>query len=274
MLGSLPVVISVSLDGATPDVFERIRVGARFSDVIGNLDRFRRHAAESGTSVTINHCLMVENALHFAELLAFADRRDLHVHVNTVTHPARFSVYRLPDDELEDLLGRMAVTLDRVAPLRRNADVWHDQMRRLRQHLDGRRETAPTPGVTGVRSEPRERRSLARDVAEGLAAGGPVHTIELRGSETVARVSPDVSDVLGMDLEPLIGGHISALLSRFTAGFGELESSELTQLQEGIEVRRFRFGSGMRLWAVLAVGGSAGDDRWYLGGRSDPEVAG
>ena len=69
--------LAVSLDGGTAEVYEDIRVGARFDAVLRNIDVFRRMRAERGLTLPnlrINHVLMERNIDHFPDFLALLAR--------------------------------------------------------------------------------------------------------------------------------------------------------------------------------------------------------
>src|SRR5205814_440967 len=53
-----------SLDGATKDTYERVRIGANFDTVVGNLNKLVQRKLERGTDkpmLTVNMTLMPEN---------------------------------------------------------------------------------------------------------------------------------------------------------------------------------------------------------------------
>ncbi len=97
--------VVVSIDGASPATFDRIRVGARFDDVLENLDRFR--SVLGPQKVSVAHCLMPDNWHEFADLLLLAEERDLVVGVNVVRFPPERSLYHLPADELGRVVDQL-----------------------------------------------------------------------------------------------------------------------------------------------------------------------
>lgn len=112
--------VVVSIDGASPATFDRIRVGARFDDVLDNLDRFRSVLGSQKVSVT--HCLMPDNWHEFADLLLLAEDRDLTVGVNVVRFPPERSLYHLSADELGRVVDRLRSTEPALTGPRR--DTW------------------------------------------------------------------------------------------------------------------------------------------------------
>jgi hypothetical protein len=95
----------VSLDGGTAEDYERIRVGARFDEVIAAIDRFRLLTTDLEGGVSITHCLMVDNWQTFPELLAIAEERDMKVGINTVRFPEHHSLFQLLPQELAEVVA-------------------------------------------------------------------------------------------------------------------------------------------------------------------------
>lgn len=136
VLDTLPMSVTVSIDGLSPEVFEAVRAGASHAQVLLNLERFRRHCSGRGQTVDIAFCLMRQNWHEFGDLLAWATAEDLRVFVNTVTHPA-FSLFTLDQPELRKAVeGMEAQSAALEEGLGRNRQVWRDELDRLRRRLD------------------------------------------------------------------------------------------------------------------------------------------
>lgn len=97
----------VSVDGASAEVYEAIRQGARWADLEAHLDRFQELARANGNDVDLAHCLMTANWFEFPEFLAWAHRRRLGVYVNDVLSPEELSLHHLPPPELRVVLERL-----------------------------------------------------------------------------------------------------------------------------------------------------------------------
>ena len=133
----VPMTFEVSVDGATAETFEGIRLGASFGKVMANIEHFKAYAREHGTKVGLSYCLMAPNWHEFFDLLRYAEEADLDfVSVNQVTYPMEHSLFRLPVEEfaavvdaLEDI-GRV-----RAGELTRFGPVWDGQLAGLRARL-------------------------------------------------------------------------------------------------------------------------------------------
>lgn len=107
ILEAFPVHLSISLDGATKETMESIRVNADFEKTRANVDRFRAYTREKGTEMGLTYCLMQQNWHEFGAYLEYAESLGLEVFVNTVIDPSHCSLYTLPPDEVVDIARRM-----------------------------------------------------------------------------------------------------------------------------------------------------------------------
>jgi MoaA/NifB/PqqE/SkfB family radical SAM enzyme len=123
--------VVVSIDGASPATFDRIRVGAHLDDVLENLDRFR--SVLGSHKVSIVHCLMADNWHEFPDLLRLAEARDLVAGVNVVRFPPERSLYHLPADDLGRVVDRLRATEPALTGSRR--ETWEGHVGALaRRH--------------------------------------------------------------------------------------------------------------------------------------------
>jgi MoaA/NifB/PqqE/SkfB family radical SAM enzyme/tetratricopeptide (TPR) repeat protein len=133
VLQALPMHLTVSLDGATKATFESIRLRSNFETVIANVHRFHAYTRQRGTRLNLAFCLMRQNWREFGEMLAFGDRMDCDVLVNTVLEPAHCSLFTLPVDDLRLVvadLQKQDAEMSRT--LRRNRAVWDETLQKLR----------------------------------------------------------------------------------------------------------------------------------------------
>ena len=91
----------LSMDGFTEESFAKQRLGARYAQLTGNLERFNAARAESATELGITFVVMRENLDELAHINAFADRygaAQLNIsHVIPATPlPETDAIYDLP----------------------------------------------------------------------------------------------------------------------------------------------------------------------------------
>ena len=135
-LERLRFAFAISLDAATRDTYEAIRVGASWDEVLSNCRRFREYTRELGTSFAFTFCLMRNNWRELGALCLMADEWGANVGINTVRRPPHLGIYSLPLPELRDILDGLesqATALDRQ--LTRNKTVWFSEVDRIRARV-------------------------------------------------------------------------------------------------------------------------------------------
>jgi MoaA/NifB/PqqE/SkfB family radical SAM enzyme len=144
VLQRLPVSLCISLDGITKGTYESIRVGARFETVMANFQKFLAYTRGQKRRLTIAHCLMVENWQEFGDLLLFAEAHECRVFINTVIQPACNSLYHLPRERLNEILGALQRQgTDLIPRLRENRAVWLNEVSRLQNWMADQRQHMP-----------------------------------------------------------------------------------------------------------------------------------
>jgi MoaA/NifB/PqqE/SkfB family radical SAM enzyme len=139
VLENLRMAFAVSLDGVTKKTVEAIRVGARFDEQLKNLRVLRQYTREKGTHLALVYCFMRQNWHELGEFCLFADTWDCDVGINTVNYPPEFGVYNLPTPELKSILSGMEMEVARLETcLKRNRQVWFNELERVRRCLESR----------------------------------------------------------------------------------------------------------------------------------------
>lgn len=149
VLDQLDFQVTVSVDGITPETFERIRVGASHEEVFRNIERFHRYTRERGRPFAITWSLVRQNWFELGSMLAWAEERGIPVRVQTVMEP-EFGVQAVATDQLRDIvdsLEREDAVLRPVLEL--NLDMWDRELRRLRDEL--RLRDRPDPELRVMR---------------------------------------------------------------------------------------------------------------------------
>ncbi|HMC20745.1 MAG TPA: radical SAM protein [Thermoanaerobaculia bacterium] len=111
ILDSQITSLTFSIDGGTKEIYEEIRVGARFDIVLTKIDLFRNLRAACGATfprLQINHVLMQRNVDHFEEFLALLDSiRPEQVDVRTVEPMAHTTGQESKDPEFFEKVRRL-----------------------------------------------------------------------------------------------------------------------------------------------------------------------
>lgn len=248
VLEHLPVHVIVSMDSSHKDQFESIRRNADFDVVVANLDRFREYADSAGTSVVVNHCLMRDNWAEFADMLRFAEERDLPVSTSTVFNEP-FSLYKAPLEELREVVATMEAATDEVvADLPRNGHVWQSEVAQLRAALD-EREAGGEAGIlagadggvpdlvpTGTEADAvraaapprrvllrsRQARKARQDVVDELAtwAGDRIAVLELDPEGAIASFEALQGSFYGLDGSNVVGRRLDDALGALRSRLG------------------------------------------------------
>lgn len=142
-LNALPFSITVSVDGATKETVEKIRVNAKYEEVMENIKRFRAYTRSRGTYLVLSYCLMRQNWHEFGDFLLLAESVGCEVFVNTVIDPDHCSLYTLPPDELAAIADRMEKQGSSLkGKLALNQRVWDDHVAKLRNNANERQSEA------------------------------------------------------------------------------------------------------------------------------------
>jgi MoaA/NifB/PqqE/SkfB family radical SAM enzyme len=142
----------VSLDAATKETYESIRINASFEEVMRNSRRFRDYAHKRKTAFSFGFCLMRQNWREFGQFCLMADEWDAVVALSTVHMPAEMAIYTLPAEDLRMVLHsleRQADELDRR--LKRNKSVWFAEVERIRARVRAATSSSPRKYPLGWR---------------------------------------------------------------------------------------------------------------------------
>jgi MoaA/NifB/PqqE/SkfB family radical SAM enzyme len=163
---SLAMNVCVSVDGATPEVNDAIRLGSDLREVRVIRDRFRSLTRELDRVFGINHCLMVQNWHELGAVLLEAEGLEAEVNVIPVLYPPAHSVVCQPRDEVVTVLDALLAQEPDVRPhLERNGSAWDGVISQLHTIVDG----AEAPVHLGARPALGQRDDdLLADVEEEL----------------------------------------------------------------------------------------------------------
>lgn len=105
ILDRLPLSISVSIDSIEKDLYEKIRVNAKFERVMENIRFFKQYCDSKGKKFTISYCPMPQNWHELPRVVEFCNDLNADVFFNTVTLPVKCSLNYLPAAELEKIVA-------------------------------------------------------------------------------------------------------------------------------------------------------------------------
>jgi molybdenum cofactor biosynthesis enzyme MoaA len=253
-VNDLAMGFAVSIDGATRETYEAIRVGARYDRVIEIRDRMLEASRRNGSYFQLNFCLLRANWHELAEFCRQGDELDVPVNVIPVLQPASHSVLRLSADELADVV----TTLDRQDAaigrhLGRNRPAWENAVRMIREELERVRATG---GRSAIEAEPPWGRA-----SQETYVANPVRVLRSRQDPIVVRMEDELRAWSGRDLievqagaglvesvqappwaaalraEEWVGRHLEAMTEMVADRLGPLELGDVVPVGE-VETRQ------------------------------------
>lgn len=129
------VRLTVSIDAVDPELFESIRLGARFESVRDHVNRFARLIDRAGSQLLFAYCPMQDNWRELPKLCRWADEIGARILLNPLTHPPELSLFALPDREVQRVADELERQRERLG-LGWNDRVLVRQIRSLRAHLE------------------------------------------------------------------------------------------------------------------------------------------
>ena len=256
IIEAVPMNITISIDGISKAVYEPIRVGSDFDRVLENIDHFVDYARRVGTTLTFNHCLMVQNYHELGDLLVFAEERDISVNISVVYTPSECSLGDLD----AEALGRVCDELEALEPsvlprLHRNAATWTEELTRLRtwhrfRDQGDRHEPIVAFPVPDRQTIAGLNRRGAGPVGEDLGraalarhATGEIRSFTLGVDDTIARCGPGAAAALGTTDEALVGRPAESLQELLAERFGLFADVEVLEADDDHVVQVVTYGT-------------------------------
>lgn len=102
-LGRLNIHINLSIDSLTSDIYETIRVNARFEKVMEHFHFYHQYCKKNTRTLCIMVNPMRNNWHEMPEFIRFANKHNINIWFNTIHRPVEWSIWALPADELEKI---------------------------------------------------------------------------------------------------------------------------------------------------------------------------
>jgi sulfatase maturation enzyme AslB (radical SAM superfamily) len=121
ILDRLKANINISIDSLDPENYQRIRVNARFDQVMENYRFFREYVESKKTSMTFNVCPMKDNWHELPDFLEFCNHHGITLFFNTVIYPEELSLRSMQRGQLTEVIERLSdVPLPETTDLHRS----------------------------------------------------------------------------------------------------------------------------------------------------------
>jgi sulfatase maturation enzyme AslB (radical SAM superfamily) len=147
--------IAVSMDAVNAELHGQIRKGLRHDLFLQNFDYFLELRERRGIEVMLNVTEHRRNWFELPEIFRFAERKRVHLHVNTCIHPHNVTLYTLASDQLQYVLDYLEAQRGELVaefPSFRNLPSYDFLLSLVRSELT-RRRADWVPVITSVNAE-------------------------------------------------------------------------------------------------------------------------
>lgn len=290
---ALRMSFAVSIDGATAETYESIRIGAEYARVVEVRDQLLAATRGYGARFHLNYCLMPANWFEVGQFLMQADGLGVVANVIPVFAPDEHSLFKLGAPELsvvvEALEGEDA-TMRRQLGI--NRPIWDRTVSMLRSHLDriGSDSSSerlhdavrsdqsdrmgvfyrpdapgvfvPFPGMVCSFDDRRARRALA-DLTS-WAEAPPVEVVAVDGQVVSVGRAPGTASAVEAEHLRWVGASLAAIRDGSHPAMGRRGGAEVDEVEPGLTLTEFEGRSSERpcLFQTLHVDGS---DRVHVG---------
>ena len=270
VLSSLPCSVSISLDGATKETVESIRLNARFDDMLANIRNIQPYA-----NVELSFCIMPQNHHEFGDFLVLAEEMGCDASANIVYQPAEFSICGLPPDDMARVVDQWEARDDEMRrKLDRHRVLWESELNRLKGWVE-HRESPPGPlYLTSIAprlniapaAPPVMTKEGARAALVEWSGGGAVHEATLNDSDIFHCSAPTFS---GVESRLINDRALSIVLMLLRERYGE-DVDVLSEEWSGATMDRTMMFTNLERkrtemrWHVLPDAGEASSRRLLL----------
>ncbi|HXH18194.1 MAG TPA: radical SAM protein, partial [Chitinophagales bacterium] len=106
-LNKLNIHINLSLDSLTPEIYETIRVNAKFSRVMEHFHFYHEYTRANNRTLCIMVNPMRNNWHEMPEFIRFVNRHNINIWFNTIHRPVEWALWSLPHAKLEEIYNTL-----------------------------------------------------------------------------------------------------------------------------------------------------------------------
>jgi len=110
-LGKLNIHINLSIDSLTPEIYETIRVNAKFDRLMEHFQFYHQYCKENKRTLCIMVNPMRNNWHEMPEFIRFVNKYNVNIWFNTIHRPVEWSIWALPAAELENIYNTLSNTV-------------------------------------------------------------------------------------------------------------------------------------------------------------------
>lgn len=132
----LAMNVAVSIDGASADTTDAIRIGSRHDRVVEHARRLGELTRATESGFAVNTCVMPQNVHELLDVMLLIDDLDAEACPHVVTYPPTHSLLDLPLADLSVVIAELEADDARAqVELGRSRGAWDRVLERLRSHL-------------------------------------------------------------------------------------------------------------------------------------------
>ena len=258
-VGDLQMDVSVSLDAVDAQLFESIRVGAHFTDVMGNIDRLQDCVEAAGRTLELAFCLMSMNYKNLGAFLTEAERRGARATVIWVNQPVEFDLLAQQPDIVDRALAELELQAESSTWSMSTSAIWAGVLDRLQRSPREPRE-AGVPVALLARTPPAT--SLALELSQ--RSGVEPFRAESRNGIWVSADGPEWARWLHPDVWP--GRSVADTISFIWEVSGSSASYHEVNRDDGVREITLTLSSDQsaRRYVVLVTGSSNATEKLLM----------
>jgi molybdenum cofactor biosynthesis enzyme MoaA len=120
-LNKLNIHINLSIDSLTPEIYETIRVNAKFDRMMEHFAFYHQYCKENNRTLCIMVNPMRNNWHEMPEFIRFVNKHKINIWFNTIHRPVEWAIWPLPSAELSNIYKTLSEIVftkqDRPSPL-------------------------------------------------------------------------------------------------------------------------------------------------------------
>lgn len=143
--------INISLDSVNKEIYEGIRINAKYDLVIENVKWFIDYCKRKNTFVGISACAMQQNWMDLPNILSFCNENDIQLYLHTVFFPKESAIRSMNREELNTILAFIS---SYIADLpvgsgiqKRNSVHFKDFVKQVQQWKDAATESIQSKSI-------------------------------------------------------------------------------------------------------------------------------
>jgi molybdenum cofactor biosynthesis enzyme MoaA len=107
-LNKLNIHINFSLDSLTPEIYETIRVNAKFERVIAHFKFYHDYCKTNNRTLCVMVNPMRNNWHEMPDFISFVNKHNVNIWFNTIHRPIEWSIWALPSPDLKNIYSTLS----------------------------------------------------------------------------------------------------------------------------------------------------------------------